>query len=121
VPHACLLHAAPCILSQAGAIAATIIAAAAATAAEMVLKMPVVLSKHEALLESFRTGVGLSFDGTGIDHIEKHRHAVRVCGTQKPWSMRCYGVVCWVSPWSAVQLPAYSQAERFMHRHAVCV
>lgn len=46
----------------------------------MVLKMPVVLSKHERLLESFRTGVGLSFDGTGIDHMEKHRHAVR--GTQ---------------------------------------
>jgi hypothetical protein len=42
----------------------------------MVLKMPVVLAKHEKLLDSFRTGLGLSFDDTGIDHCEMHRHAV---------------------------------------------
>jgi hypothetical protein len=46
--------------------------------AEMLLKMPVVLGKHERLLESFRTGQGLSFDETGIDHCQMHRHAVSV-------------------------------------------
>lgn len=40
--------------------------------------MPVVLGKHERLLESFRTGQGLSFDETGIDHCQMHRHAVGV-------------------------------------------
>lgn len=44
----------------------------------MLLKMPVVLGKHERLLESFRTGQGLSFDETGIDHCQMHRHAVSV-------------------------------------------
>jgi len=43
---------------------------------EMVLKMPVVLGKHEALLNSFKTGLGLSFDDTGIEHCQMHRHAV---------------------------------------------
>lgn len=42
----------------------------------MVLKMPVVLGKHKALLTSFKTGLGLSFDDTGIDHCQMHRHAV---------------------------------------------
>jgi hypothetical protein len=51
---------------------------AAAVATEMVLKMPVVLAKHEKLLDSFRTGLGLSFDDTGIDHCEMHRHAVSI-------------------------------------------
>lgn len=51
----------------------------------MVLKMPVVLAKHEKLLDSFRTGQGLSFDETGIDHCEMHRHAVSE-STCKGWA-----------------------------------
>lgn len=59
--------------------------------------MPVVLAKHEKLLESFRTGQGLSFDETGIDHCEMHRHAVSwtacstatVCHAQQLWLQDC--------------------------------
>lgn len=56
-----------------------LLAAVAAThhpTTEMLLKMPVVLSKHEQLLECFKTGVGLNFDDTGIEHCQMHRHAV---------------------------------------------
>lgn len=46
---------------------------------EMCLKMPLVLGKHDKLLGAFKTGLGLSFDDTGIDHCQMHRHAVSVC------------------------------------------
>lgn len=69
--------------------------------AEMVLKMPVVLSKHEKLLDSFRTGVGLSFDDTGIDHCEMHRHAV-----SKVANMHC------ITP-HAANVAGHAQAQPF--------
>lgn len=54
----------------------------------MMLKMPVVLGKHSALLNSFRTGLGLSFDDAGIDHCHMHRHVVNYIRGQERRKVR---------------------------------